>query len=302
MEAFMTEMWKLPFVSVIVPAYNDHRLVLALDALRRQTYDRDCYEIVVCDNGSDSDIAADVERVAKDVSARTVYEPTPGSYSARNTALRDAVGEVLAFTDADCIPAADWLASGVAALGGDTGPDLVAGRIEVFPSGTELTMAELFETVDAFPQQRYVERDRFGATANLFVDRNVLDRIGPFDARLRSGGDREFCNRAVDAGFVLTYDADIVVHHPARRSLRELRRKQRRTSSGLFASGVIRPTIKDAIRGFRPPLRTLFCARQRAGVSLRGAWVKYAAVLTFIHYGFAIDRLRCAIGRQQSPR
>lgn len=282
----------LPFVSVIVPTYDDRRLVLLLEALRGQTYDRERYEVIVCDNGSRTNVSEHVTAIAKDVSARTVFEARPGSYSARNAALREATGEVLAFTDADCLPAADWLASGVAALSRGAAPDLVAGRVEVFASGFRMTATELFETVNAFPQQRYVERDRFGATANLFVRREVVDGIGPFDATLRSGGDREFCNRAIDAGFVIVYDDAVVVRHPARRTLRELRRKQRRTSRGLFVSGAMTPTARDAILGFRPPLRTLYRARQLPYVREHGGWPRYAVVAAFVHYGFAVDRLQ----------
>lgn len=282
----------LPFVSVVVPTYDDWRLVLALEALRGQTYDRDRYEVVVCDNGSHIDVAAQVQAIAKDVSARTVIESRPGSYCARNTALREATGTVLAFTDADCLPAADWLASGVAALSGPASPDLAAGRVEVFASGFDMTMAEVFETVNAFPQQRYVERDRFGATANLFVRREVIDQIGLFDASLRSGGDREFCNRAVAADFSIVYDDAVVVRHPARRSLSELRRKQRRTSRGLFASGAMTPTLREAVIGLRPPLRRLYRARQLPYFQQSSGWRRYAAAATFVHYGFAVDRLR----------
>jgi glycosyltransferase involved in cell wall biosynthesis len=281
-----------PLVSVVIPTYDDPRLVLLLDTLRGQTYDRDRYEVIVCDNGSRADVSEQVGVISNDVSARTVFEPRPGSYCARNAALREATGSVLAFTDADCLPAADWLVSGVAALSGPAAPDLVAGRVEVFAGGFDMTATELFETVKAFPQQGYVERERFGATANLFVRREVVDRVGPFDATLHSGGDREFCNRAVDAGFSIVYDDTVIVRHPARRHLSELRRKQRRTSRGLFASGAMTPTVRDVIVGFRPPLRTLYRAHQLPYIRRYGGWARYAAVAGFVHYGFAFDRLR----------
>jgi cellulose synthase/poly-beta-1,6-N-acetylglucosamine synthase-like glycosyltransferase len=233
-----------------------------------------------------------VQVIAKDVSARTVVETRPGSYCARNAALRDTTGEVIAFTDADCLPAADWLAQGVAALRESTAPDLVAGRIEVLPGGFKTTVTELYETINAFPQQRYVELERFGATANLFVRREVFDSIGPFEATLHSGGDREFCNRATDAGFTIMYDDTVVVRHPARRTFAELRRKLRRTNRGLFVGGVVSPTVLDAVAGFRLPLRTLYRARQLPYIRRHGGWTRYAAAVIFVHYGFAFDQLR----------
>ena len=287
---------QLPFVSVVVPVYDDPRLVLMLEALRGQTYSRECYEVVVCDNDSHTDVATQVQAIAKDVSARTVVEVRPGAYAARNAALRDAIGAVLAFTDADCLPAADWLANGVAALSGPASPDLVAGRVDVFPSGFRMTASELYEAVNAFPQQRYVEQHHFGVTANLFVRRDVIDRVGSFDATVHSGGDREFCNRAVDAGFSLAYDDSVVVRHPARRTLAELRRKQRRTNRGMFVGGVMSPTARTAVVGLRPPLRTLYRTRQLPYIRQHGGWIRYATAAGFMHYGLAFDSMRHVLG------
>jgi len=279
-----------PFVSVIVPTRNERRLPLVLEALRGQTYD--AYEVIVCDNGSTTDVMAQVEAVSKAVPTQVVFEDRPGSYAARNAGLAEARGSVLAFTDADCLPAADWIANGVAAVSGGRATDLVAGRIEIFPSGWRMTAAEVFETVNAFPQRRYVERDRYGATANLFVRRSVVDQIGGFNSSLRSGGDREFCNRAVNAGFTLRYDDAMLVRHPARRRLGELRSKQRRTSRGAFDNGVITPTLSHVMLMFRPPMRRILNARSAPALHSRGEWWRYAMAMTFLHYGFTLDHLR----------
>ncbi len=93
-----------PFVSVIIPVYNDAgRLRICLAALHKQTYDSDRYEIIVIDNGSDPSPVMDNLKVEFD---NVVYdqELTPGSYAARNKGITIAKGDVIAFTDADCIP------------------------------------------------------------------------------------------------------------------------------------------------------------------------------------------------------
>ncbi|MEQ8961723.1 MAG: glycosyltransferase family A protein, partial [Coleofasciculus sp. C2-GNP5-27] len=87
--------------------------------------------MIVVDNASDE--AADIKGVvAQFGQAIAAYESTPGSYAARNKGISLAKGEVIAFTDADCIPDAKWLESGLHRL--LTIPDcgLVAGRVELF--------------------------------------------------------------------------------------------------------------------------------------------------------------------------
>jgi glycosyltransferase involved in cell wall biosynthesis len=180
-----------PFVSVIIPVFNDgERLRRCLLALGQQTYPRDRFEVVVVDNGSSEDVAA---IVAGQAFVTLGHEARPGSYAARNTGLGLARGEVLAFTDSDCLPQPDWIAAGVARLAASPGCGLVAGKISVFFQDPQRpTATELYESLTAFQQHKYIERDHYGATANLFTRRDVFDVVGRFSDGLTSGGDREW--------------------------------------------------------------------------------------------------------------
>ena len=114
------------------------------------------------------------------------------------------------------------------------------------------TAAELYESVAGFRQQEYVDRWRFGATANLFTRASVFDRVGPFDERLRSLGDREWGRRVFDQGFTQRYADAARVRHPARRSVRALLRRARRMTGGYFAMRAVR----HALARSPPPRRT----------------------------------------------
>lgn len=220
-----------PVVSVVVPV-RDHADALAecLDALARQRH-APASEILVVDNGASSELRG---LVARFPGARYARETTPGSYAARNAGLRLARGEVIAFTDADCRPRDDWLACGLAALERHRACSLVAGRIELrFASPSPSSAAEWFELVNAFRQDEYVARWHFGATANLFTWRARFDVHGLFDPTLTSGGDREWGERLHAAGLRAVYAADVVVEHPARRTLRAVVAKHRRVAIGL---------------------------------------------------------------------
>lgn len=186
-----------PLVSVIVPVLEDQaRLDACLAALAAQTYPRDAFEVIVVDNGSSPPMRVDAGW------ARLLVEPRPGSYAARNTGIAAARGEIFAFTDADCLPAPDWLEGGVRRIVTEPGVGLVAGAIEVFCRNPDRpTVAELFELhCWGFPQRRFVEQDGFGATANLFATRAAIEAVGGFDSSLMSGGDVDFGERVRAAG------------------------------------------------------------------------------------------------------
>jgi len=227
----MSEPFDRPRVSVIIPVLDDvEGREKCLAALEPQRYPDGLVEILVVDNGSERDVRAAVERHP---TARFLVEPTPGSYAARNRGLECASGAALAFTDADCIPAPDWLRNGVRRLTQGDSPGLVGGRVDVFARNPDApTAAELFEIVAALPQRTFIERWRFAATANLFTTRRTMDAVGPFSESLKSGGDFEWGNRVHAAGLSLVYADDAVVAHPARDTIAALEARARRIQGG----------------------------------------------------------------------
>src|SRR3989338_7815520 len=103
-----------PFVSVVVPVYNDNvRLKKALEALERQSYPADRYEVLVVDNASEDDVRSIMSAYPR---VKYLFEGKRGPASARNRGVREAKGEIIAFTDSDCIPRPDWIERGVAAV------------------------------------------------------------------------------------------------------------------------------------------------------------------------------------------
>jgi glycosyltransferase involved in cell wall biosynthesis len=217
-------------VSVIVPAHNAARRIdRLLNILTEQTL-TDPYEIIVVDDASTD---ATPQRIARWSTVRYVQmDRRAGSYAARNRGLEAARSSILAFTDADCAPMSSWLEQGLTAF--DTGIDLVVGRIETELS-EQPSVAALVDSIRFLDQELYATLG-FGATANLLVRRAVFDRIGAFNVRLRSGGDREFGLRATDAGAVLRYAPHAVVRHESRNTLRALAGKSLRIGRGMASS------------------------------------------------------------------
>jgi glycosyltransferase AglI len=218
----------VPKISVIIP-FRDarHQLPVLVNALQRQTFAQNDFEVIWIDDAS-RDGGGRWLQEQLPPGWRLLVHPDPrGSYAARNAGLRVAAGENLAFTDVDCRPDADWLEQGVAAL---ASAPRVAGRIHLELSGSPST-AELVDASRFLRQRRYVQ-EGFAATANLFVHRNVFGAVGEFDEHLQSGGDQEFGWRCSQAGISIQYAENAVVSHPARTSLRQLLRKGERIGFG----------------------------------------------------------------------
>lgn len=212
---------------MIIPVRDGAQTLPAcLDAMLGQ---EPALELIVIDNGSRDGSRALAER--HPAVSRVVGERRPGSYAARNAGLAVATGDVIAFTDADCTPCPGWLREGVEALVAG-GADLVAGRVAPDVSA-DPTMWESFDAGHHVDQRKYVETLGFGATANLFVRRTVLDAVGVFDAAMASGGDRELCRRATAAGFRLAYAPHARVSHRSRRTAGETWKLHRRLGAGL---------------------------------------------------------------------
>lgn len=217
-------------VSVIIPHFDDlHNLGRCLELLAAQTMCRGAFEIVVADNNSRCGISA-VEEVCAG-QARVVPAPIQGAAEARNAGVRASRGHILAFIDSDCRPSPEWLERGTQAL---AGADMVGGRVDVdVLDEANLTAVEAFEKVFAFNFKRYIEKENFSGSGNMFIPRATFDKVGGF----RSGvaEDRDWGQRAVALGYRWGYEPRASVSHPARRDWPELKRKWRRATEEAYS-------------------------------------------------------------------
>jgi GT2 family glycosyltransferase len=299
-----TNKQEAPAASVIIPTFRDWPGVAqCLAALARQTLPAQRFEIIVVDNDA---LHAPPPLPA---GVRCLHQPTGFSYAARNAGAAVAQGRVLAFTDADCLPAPGWLQAGLAAL--DTHPQyaLVSGRIEVFSPKPNVVFR--YETLFEFQQQQWAEQRHFGATANLFVRRSAFDQLGGFDAGMKSGGDADFGHRAGTLGLRLGYEAQALVLHPSRNTIGEVLQKNRRIATGFYghmlrdARGNRRRIWRDVGYWLRPrPREWLHILSGRRG-SHRFALHQRFGVLglhMLLHYHTGFCLLRSHLSRQRSDQ
>ena len=294
-----------PFVSVIVPVYNDHeRLAMCLQALQQQTYSPNLFEVIVVDNGS----AEPVEPVvAVFPQARCLHESKQGSYAARNRGIAEARGDVLAFTDADCIPEKDWIEQGVKRLVSVPGSGLVAGKVDLFSQDpARPNTYEVYDQLFYLDQDVAVHRGHYGATANLFTRRSVMSEVGLFNSQLKSSGDSDWGKRVFAHGYEQLYAPEACVRHPARSTLNQLYRKTVRITGGLRDRDAQRADRPSRLQMFllhtrlwKPPFRKIAgllagkTGRSLPGLGMR---VKVASLALYLHYVRRVEFLRLAVG------
>jgi len=285
---------------VIVPVFNNaDGITLLLEALAVQTYDNHRYEVIIVDNGS-SDGTFEVATLfaeKSEIVLKVLKELREGSYAARNKGISEAVGEILAFTDSDCVPTPSWLDRGVASLSGSSACG-AAGKIEFTYRGSRANAYEFVDSANKLDQETYATKLGFSATANFFVLKRTADELGGFDSELKSGGDYEFGQRLTASGGGLIFAGDAIVHHPARSSFGEIVKKSRRVAGGqraLLKKGKLKHG-SFSWKNFFPPLTMPNDCRWRNELTFTDK-LKVRMTLTAIRYVNLLVRLFGGGGR-----
>ncbi len=221
-----------PKVSVVVPIYNGEADLPELIAcLMAQTYPSYCVEYLLVDNNS-SDRTLNILKSSAENSPIRIRAKSENqiqsSYAARNTGIRAAENEIIAFTDADCRPQPQWLEALIQPF---VKQDvvIVAGEIAALPGNSLL---EQFADKQETLSQKHTLANKFcayGQTANLAIRRQVLEKVGLFRPYLTTGGDADMCWRILRENLgTLEFAPDALVQHHHRSTLKELESQWRR--------------------------------------------------------------------------
>lgn len=216
-------------VSIIIPTYRDwQRLSFCLQALEDQSFANELFEIIVVNNDPGDSTPSWLKIPSN---CKIIKEGKPGSYAARNAAIKISGAKILGFTDSDCIPKKDWIKNAVRVLEENPGAKRIGGAIELFYKKDEPSKVELYDKVFAFPQEAYVNSGN-AVTANMFTYKSVFEKLGFFDENLMSGGDYQWGKLAFKNGVPIVYAPNAIVGHPARPTIKELVVKAKRVGKG----------------------------------------------------------------------
>lgn len=219
-----------PFVSVIVPAYNaEVSLGACLDSISALDYPADKLEVIVVDNDS-TDRSREIAgryrvKLFSEISMKS-------SYAARNKGILAAKGELIVFTDADCIVTPGWLKHLVKEWG-DQSIGCFAGEVEAYQPRT---LVEKFSDRAGILKQRgalncpYLP---YTSTANSAYRKGIFDKIGLFIPEMFTGGDAEIAWRIQQKlGLKIKFIPEALVYHKHRSSVLGLYRQFKKYEYG----------------------------------------------------------------------
>lgn len=219
----------LPTFSVIVPTYRRaEKLARCLTSLSRQTYPAHGFEVIVVDDAAMGRELEPIVGATRAYVCELVSQPHRGAAAARNAGARSARGRLLAFTDDDCEPAADWLEVLERKMNAENHPLLVGGRVvnrlahDPFASASQALVDFLCER-----QNRDRGCARLLTSNNLCAPADAFRELGGFDMAFAGAGgeDRELCWRWGAAGHGATFAPEAVVYHAHDMTLREFVRQ-----------------------------------------------------------------------------
>lgn len=204
--------------SIVIPTLNTASIEQTLSALKAQTYDRTNYEVIVV--GTDT-----LGIVQKHTWARFISSEYPLSPAqARNRGAKEAVGSILVFTDADCVPRPDWLEILIGHFQ-DPNVAIVGGGVEISPHWNYWTLADNLSMFYEYLAIHPPGERRQLPSLNLAIRREVFDEVGGFDERYPrpSGEDADLTIRVRKRGYRLYFEPRAVVaHYPQRNRLIDL--------------------------------------------------------------------------------
>lgn len=194
-------------ISIIIPHHFTPGITATLAAVERQTLDRERWEAIVV--GQDKP-----GRVSETGQVRFDHSETPLSPArARNRGAAQARGQLLAFLDADCQPAPDWLTCLVARLADPT--VAVVGGGVVIAADNYWTLADNLSMFHEYRAELPPGERRQLPSLNLAVRRAVFQAVGGFDERFPrpAGEDADLTLRLRAAGHRLVFEPRAVVRH-----------------------------------------------------------------------------------------
>ncbi len=206
-----------PRISVVIPAHNSRETIQAcLDSV--VGLDHPSYEIIIVDDGSTDDTAELCARYGAAI--RLIRLEQGGPSLARNRGLEVARGELVAFTDADCVVDRAWLTELEAGL---DRPDTVGAGGDQRSPHDELpfgrAVQDFMKTIGFMTgyikpagPSHIVETDH-NPSCNALYRKDALIAVGGFDESLWPGEDVDVDYRLIRKGRRLTYNPRAVVSH-----------------------------------------------------------------------------------------
>jgi glycosyltransferase involved in cell wall biosynthesis len=217
-------MSQLPNVSVIVPVYNAEETIRdCIDSLLQLNYPKENLELIFVNNASTDKTREVLKQYSNEI--RILYEAKRGPAAARNKGLLNAKGEIIAFTDSDCVVDKDWLLNLIKPLR-DSRVGVVGGTI---------LSKQPYNAIEAFGEYIHDHnkaineyKPPYAITMNWTSRLCVLKEINLFDESFIRCEDVDLSYRILQSGYLLAFEPQAIVRH-----------RNESTYAGLFGEGIM---------------------------------------------------------------
>jgi cellulose synthase/poly-beta-1,6-N-acetylglucosamine synthase-like glycosyltransferase len=214
-----------PLVSIIVPVRNGESTIEPLlESLQKLNYDKNKLEVIVVDGNSTDK----TREIVKKYPVKLIIERKDGLNAARNAGIKNSNGEIVAFTDCDCIVSSDWVRkivenfkdSRVSCVGGSAKGCDNNGFVSQYADNSIVPLMPFFKKREELSMIRPFLHHPAGC--NMAFRRKAFKEAGRFDESIQYGfDDVEFAERVCKAGYKMVLDPNVLVWHKHRSTLKE---------------------------------------------------------------------------------
>lgn len=205
-----------PFVSIIIPAFNaEETMEKCLQSLKEMNYPHDRREVIIVDDGSTDN----TYEIAQKLADKVIKTENRGPSAARNTAVEQAKGDYLAFTDSDCYVHPEWLNELL--KGFELGDNYISSGGNQFGPPDDKPFAKVvqayLESVGFLGGYTKSSKElievKHNPSCNVIYKKEAFDLEKGFLSKLYPGEDVEFDCRLVKHGFQIAYNPEAIVWH-----------------------------------------------------------------------------------------
>lgn len=201
-------------VSIVIPTFNrQESLLRTLDSLFNQTFPQENFEIIIVDDGSTDDTETFVHEIQKShPNLCYIKQKNKGAASARNLGIFNAKGEIVGFTDDDCIVSSKWVELAIESL---KNIEFCGVQGVTLPQKEIKNQNKIFYYADVAiitGDEKY----RTYGTGNIFYRKKNLIEVSGLDEKLSFAEDDDLAFRLIKKGYNIHINRNMIVYHEVR--------------------------------------------------------------------------------------